>query len=149
MAWEEWEQLKAAAAERRSTGMQPNQLSANPGGSPPSGRGNDGGDRLKHSAQPWNRAAKTADDLRISTRTTRTTLTTAHAGAAGEPTGLASLAELKGVLTSWEERLGAVHDECESLEPALRAVGKELVGVDAGIAAKADAVRVARGGDAR
>ena len=149
MAWEEWEQLKASAAERQSTGVQLNQLPANSGGSAPSGRGNGGGDRLKHSAQPWNRAAKTADDLRISTNTTRTTLTTAHAGVAGGLTGLASLAELKGVLTSWEERLGAVRDECESLEPRLRTVGKELVGVDAGVAAKADAVRVSQGGDAR
>ncbi|WP_409471627.1 hypothetical protein [Streptomyces sp. HC307] len=32
MAWEEWEQLKAGAAERRSTQMQLNQLSADGGG---------------------------------------------------------------------------------------------------------------------
>ncbi|MDG9716971.1 amino acid ABC transporter permease [Streptomyces sp. DH24] len=148
MAWEEWEQLKASAAERQPTRMQLNQMPADPGGSAPSGRENGGGGRLKHSAQPWNRAAKTADDLRSSTNTTRTALTTAHEGMVRGLTGLESLAELKGVLTSWEKRLDAVRDECESLEPTLRAVGKELAGVDTGTAARVNAVRVNREGDA-
>ncbi|WP_223180555.1 amino acid ABC transporter permease [Streptomyces griseicoloratus] len=118
---------------------------ADAGGTASSGSG----DRLKHAAKPWNRAAGTADDLRISTNNTRTTLTTAHVGMAGGLSGLASLAELQSVLTSWEERLGALRDECESLVPKLRTVGRELVEVDAGIAAKVGSVPVQQGGGAK
>lgn len=151
MAWEEWEQLKTAAAERQSMSMQLNQLPADSSGSGPSGSGNGagGGERLKHAARPWSRAASTADDLRISTNTTRSTLTTAHGGLAEGITGLVSLAEIKKVLASWETRLGAVRDECETLEPKLRKVGRELVGVDAETATKVGAVTVSQNGAAR
>ncbi|MEI5010613.1 amino acid ABC transporter permease [Streptomyces sp. PmtA] len=145
MAWDEWERLKTSVAERHSAEMQLNQLPADRGGDGPSG-GADGG-CLKHSAQPWNRAAATAGSLRTSTDKAKTELATGHAGMAGGLTGLSSLAALKGVLHSWETRLSAVRDECGGLEPALRKVSKELVGVDHGVGAKTKAVQVPQGGD--
>ena len=42
MAWDEWEQLKADAAERRSTGMQLNQYPADGGGGGGSGQSHSG-----------------------------------------------------------------------------------------------------------
>lgn len=147
MAWDEWEQLKSAA--RQSAGMQLDQVAGASGSPGLPTRGNGNKDDLKHSAAPWNRAAGTADSLRTSTNSTRTALSTAHAGMAGGLAGLASLAELTSVLTSWEERLDAVRDECQTLGPKLRAVGKELIGVDARIAAATDSVPVPQGGDAK
>ncbi|MFG2756792.1 amino acid ABC transporter permease [Streptomyces wuyuanensis] len=145
MAWDEWEQLKAAAAARHSTGMQLNQLPADRGGGTPSS----GGPRLKHSAQPWNRAAATASSLRTSTDKVKADLAAGHAGMAGGLTGLASLGSLKSVVSSWETRLGAVRDECEGLEPTLRQVAKELGGVDKEVGTKSNGVRVPQGGDAK
>lgn len=148
MAWDEWEQLKASAAEKHSTEMRLNQLPADRGGDTPVG-GASGGDQLKHSAQPWNRAAASAGSLKTSTNEAKTNLTSGHAGMAGGLTGLTSLATLKSVLSSWETRLGAVGNECESLEPTLRKVSKELGGVDRGVGAKTKAVSVPQGGDAK
>lgn len=145
MAWDEWDQLKASAAERHSAQMQLNQRPADQGGG---GTAADG-KGLKHSATPWNRAATTAHDLGVSTGTSETTLTEGHAGMAGGLEGLASLAELKSVLTSWEKRLTAVRDECEALEPALRQVPKDLGGVDTATGAKADSVKTPKGGESK
>ncbi|GGT35248.1 hypothetical protein GCM10014713_31140 [Streptomyces purpureus] len=39
--------------------------------------------------------------------------------------GLASVGVLKSVLTSWEERIGAVKDECGSPAPNLRLVARD------------------------
>lgn len=142
MAWDEWDRLKASAAERHSAQMQLNQIPADQGGgggTPADGTG------LKHSAAPWNRAASTAHELGVSTGTSKSTLTTGHAGMAGGLEGLASLAELKSVLTSWEQRLKAVGDECNALEPALRKVPKDLGGVDTATGAKADGVKTKSG----
>ncbi|MFF6995817.1 amino acid ABC transporter permease [Streptomyces sp. NPDC008313] len=149
MAWDEWEQIKAAAAERHSTQMQLNQLPADQGGSTPTRGakpGSDGGSgTLRHSNGPWTHAAGTADDLKISTESTRKSLQSGHTGVSTGAEGLASLGALKTVLTSWEKRLEAVRDECESLEPKLRAVAKDMGEHDSAVAAKARAVHVSDG----
>lgn len=149
MAWDEWEQIKAAAAERHSTQMQLNQLPADPGGSTPSGGSKTGmggsSGTLRHSNGPWSRAAGTADDLRISTQSTKNGLQSSHTGVSNGAAGLASLGALKTVLSSWEKRLEAVRDECESLEPKLRVVARDLGEVDGAVAAKSRAVHVSEG----
>ncbi|MFC8918975.1 amino acid ABC transporter permease [Streptomyces sp. NPDC057116] len=145
MAWDEWEQLKASAAEKESARMQLNQIPADQGGTGTPA----GGTGLKHSAAPWNRAATTAKELGVSTGASKTSLTNGHAGMAGGMEGLASLAELKSVLTSWEKRLKAVGDECDALDPALRGVPKTLGGVDTATGAKADSVKTPNGGEAK
>ncbi|GBP99951.1 hypothetical protein SSP531S_13550 [Streptomyces spongiicola] len=146
MAWDEWERIKASAAERQSTGTRPDGLPPERGDDGPSGTA--GGARLKHTAQPWNRAAATAGILGAGTRRARTELTASHTGTAGGVPGLSSLASLHGVLHSWENRLAAVEDECRGLEPALRRAGRDLVAVDHEVGVTATAVRVPRGGAA-
>ncbi|RNL71190.1 amino acid ABC transporter permease [Streptomyces sp. I6] len=147
MAWDEWERIKASAAERQATGTRLNGLPPDRGDDGPSGTAGEA--RLKHTAQPWNRAAATAGILWTGTRRARTDLTTGHTGTAGGLSGLSSLASLHGVLHSWENRLAAVEDECRGLEPALRRAGRELVGVDHEVGATTKAVQVPRGGAAR
>ncbi|WP_156726823.1 amino acid ABC transporter permease [Streptomyces apocyni] len=147
MAWDEWEQLKAQAAERQATQMQLNQRPADPGGGGTPATTD--GEGLKHSAKPWNRAATTAHGLTISTNTSRRGLTNGHAGVSGGLEGLASLGELKSVLTSWENRLKEVGDECDALEPKLRQVPKDLKGVDTATGAKADAVQTPKAGEGK
>ncbi|MEU1281938.1 amino acid ABC transporter permease [Streptomyces sp. NPDC005805] len=146
MPWDEWDELKASAAERDSAGMQLN-------GIPEEGRhdrANGGGDgRLKHSAKPWNQAAGTASSLGVSTQNSKGNLSKGHAGMAAGLEGLASLGELKSVLTSWENRLQAVRDECEALEPKLRQVPKDLTGVDSATGSKSDAVQTPKEGAAK
>ncbi|WP_256104069.1 hypothetical protein [Streptomyces sp. ODS05-4] len=73
MAWDEWEQLKAAAAERSSVSTRINQLEPGSGGAPGTG------DRLRHSPAPWNRAASTAAELRTDTEGAKTRLVAGHA----------------------------------------------------------------------
>lgn len=143
MAWEEWEQLKAAAAERHTTQMRLNQLPADPGGSTSGTVGGGGAGTLKHSHGPWTRAAGAADDLRTGTGKSKTDLVTAHDGMESGAEGLASLGALQAVLTSWESRLGAVRDECESLGPKLLQVARDMGETDATVGAKADSVKVA------
>ncbi|QEV20599.1 hypothetical protein [Streptomyces alboniger] len=140
MAWDEWEQLKADAAERQSTQMQLNQSPADQGGS--NGGGNGGAGTLRHTDKPWTRAAQTAKDLRTSMGQAKTDLHAGHVGAAGAAEGLASAKALKAVLTSWEKRLTAVKTECDSLEPKLRQVAVDMGELDAKVGAKGDAIQL-------
>lgn len=149
MAWDEWEQMKAAAAERHSTHMQLNQLMPDsdggaPAGGAKSGTGSGSG-ALRHTNGPWGRAADTADGLKTSTESTKKSLQSSHTGVSSGAAGLASLRALKTVLTSWETRLESVRAECESLDPKLRAVAKDMGETDAAVAAKARAVHASEG----
>ncbi|MFF6997707.1 amino acid ABC transporter permease [Streptomyces sp. NPDC008313] len=143
MAWEEWDQLKAAATERHATGMQIDQLPADPGGSTGSPTGGGGVGTLKHSHGPWTRAATAADDLRTSTGKSKTDLSSSHDGVGTGVEGLASLGALRVVLASWERRLGDVRDECDALGPKLRDVARDLGEADVKAGARADSVKVA------
>ncbi|WP_406383187.1 amino acid ABC transporter permease [Streptomyces sp. NBC_01618] len=141
MAWDEWEQLKAQAVERHTTDMQINSASVDGGYAKPLGSGGGTG-TLKHKGGPWTQAAGTADDLQTSTITAKADLRRAHDGTVGGLAGLSSLGALKSVLTSWDERLGRVREECSSLEPKLRQVAVDLAAVDAEVGDKAKAVTV-------
>ncbi|MFE4796618.1 amino acid ABC transporter permease [Streptomyces sp. NPDC056708] len=141
MAWDEWEQLKAQAFERHTTHMQINSVRGEGGYAEPSGSGGGTG-TLKHKGGPWTQAAGTADGLQTSTISAKVDLRRAHDGTAGGLAGLSSLGALTSVLTSWDERLGRVREECSSLEPKLRQVAVELAEVDAEVGARAKAVAV-------
>ncbi|MEV7280987.1 hypothetical protein [Streptomyces sp. NPDC093111] len=88
--------------------------------------GTGGAADLKHSGGPWTSASGTAAELRTSTETSRSALGPGHEGVDTGVAGLASVAALKSVLTSWEERLQAVRDECEQLKGPLLTVAKEM-----------------------
>ncbi|MFJ4705266.1 hypothetical protein ACIP6I_10480 [Streptomyces anulatus] len=90
------------------------------------GAGVGGTGRLKYSKGPWTSASGTAGALRTRAETSRSVLGRGHEGVAAGVVGLSSAAALKGVLTSWEERLRAVRDECDQLTGNLLAVAKEM-----------------------
>ncbi|CAM5563647.1 hypothetical protein [Streptomyces avidinii] len=102
---------------------------------PGTGGGGAGGGpgNLKHSNGPWTSASGTAGDLRTSTETSRSALGPGHEGIESGAAGLSSVAALKSVLTSWEERLQSVRDECEQLKGTLLTVAKEMGETDAAI----------------
>lgn len=141
MAWDEWERLKAQVAERHATHTQINGLQGED--SPADAAGGGGGTgTLKHKRGPWTKAAGTADDLQTSTITAKADLRRAHDGTADGLAGLSSVGALKSVLTSWDERLGRVREECSSLEPKLRQVAVDVAEVDAEAGNRAKAVVV-------
>ncbi|MFF0427470.1 hypothetical protein ACFYUJ_24020 [Streptomyces sp. NPDC004520] len=93
---------------------------------PEPGTGGGANGKLKHSGGPWTSASATAGDLHTSTETSRAALGPGHEGVEAGAVGLSSVAALKSVLTSWEERLRAVRDECDQLKGALSTVAKEM-----------------------
>lgn len=141
MAWDEWEQVKAQVAERHTARLQLNSLPGEGGHADPSGGGGGAG-TLRHKGGPWTKAAGTAGDLQTGTITAKVDLRRAHDGTSGGLDGLSSLGALKSVLTSWDERLGRVREECGSLEPKLRQVAVDFAEVDAEVGERAKAVVV-------
>ncbi|MER7106763.1 hypothetical protein [Streptomyces sp. NPDC000229] len=81
---------------------------------------------LQHSGGPWTKASGAADELRVRTEIGRRSLSTGHEGVGAAVAGLTSVTSLRAVLTSWEERLAAVRDECAYLTGALSKVAKEM-----------------------
>ncbi len=81
---------------------------------------------LKYSKGPWTSASGTAAALRTRAETSRSVLGLGHVGVDAGAGGLSSVAALKSVLTSWEERLRAVRDECDQLKGNLLTVAKEM-----------------------
>ncbi|MFF0450230.1 hypothetical protein ACFYT4_28225 [Streptomyces sp. NPDC004609] len=92
-----------------------------------------GAGTLKHSGGPWASASDTAGELRTNTEKSRRALRSGHEGVAQGAAGLTSVAALMAVLTSWEDRLVAVRDECAYLDGALLRVARELRQTDAGV----------------
>nr|WP_274031986.1 hypothetical protein [Streptomyces sp. MMBL 11-1] len=90
------------------------------------GAGSGGTGNLKYSKSPWTSASGTAGDLRTRAEKSRSVLGRGHVGVEAGAAGLSSVAALKSVLTSWEERLQTVRDECEQLEGNLLTVAKEM-----------------------
>ncbi|MEU8539206.1 hypothetical protein AB0C52_04265 [Streptomyces sp. NPDC048717] len=95
---------------------------------------------LRHSAGPWLKAAGVAESLQAGMGAAKGRLTTAHDGVSGALRGLACAAALKAVLASWEERIGAVGDECGALAPALRGVAEEQRERDVRVKSSLDAL---------
>ncbi|MER7515282.1 hypothetical protein [Streptomyces sp. NPDC126499] len=107
------------------------------------GAGGAGDGDLRHSGGPWTKAAASAEALTTSMGIARSRLTSAHDGVAAGTAGLTSAATLRTVLTSWEERIGTVRDECDSLAPALRRVAKEQGEQDTAVKAAFGSVHAA------
>uniref|UniRef100_A0AAU2V5G2 Amino acid ABC transporter permease n=1 Tax=Streptomyces sp. NBC_00003 TaxID=2903608 RepID=A0AAU2V5G2_9ACTN len=136
MAWDEWEQLKSAAAEKNSTQMR---LNAGPGNSQGGSGGTDG---LKHADKPWTHAASVAHDLTEGAGSDMRDLTRAHENLPRATLGLSCVTTLSSVLESWDARLSAVREECGTLQPVLRQVAVDLGEVDAKAQQQVDAIRV-------
>lgn len=97
---------------------------------------------LRHSGGPWMKAAGVAESLLAGMGTAKSRLTTAHDGTTAGLHGLTCAAALKALLASWEERVGAVKAECDSLAPALRRVAKEQHERDARVKSSIDGLQV-------
>ncbi|MFJ6612754.1 hypothetical protein ACIQPT_21035 [Streptomyces sp. NPDC091289] len=106
------------------TGNGPAMRLASASNDPGAGAGGTG--NLKYSKGPWTSASGTAGDLRTRTETSRSVLGRGHEGVEAGAAGLSSVTALKAVLTSWEERLKTVRDECEQLKGTLRTVATEI-----------------------
>ncbi|WP_435877668.1 hypothetical protein [Streptomyces anulatus] len=105
-------------------GDEPAMRLASASGEPGAGAGGTG--RLKYSKGPWTSASGAAGALRTRAETSRSVLGRGHEGVAAGAVGLSSAMALKSVLTSWEERLRAVRDECDQLKGNLLTVAKEM-----------------------
>ncbi|MFF6906033.1 hypothetical protein ACFY9Q_08840 [Streptomyces sp. NPDC012389] len=91
--------------------------------------GGDGGRStpdLKASRGPWTTAAGVAGSLHTSTASGLTELGTAAAGVSEGADGFSSTAALTEVLTSWQERLTSVRNECSRLKGALNSAAQEF-----------------------
>ncbi|MFE4370152.1 hypothetical protein ACFRMN_18305 [Streptomyces sp. NPDC056835] len=119
---ESWRQLIDLAGQGRERAATGRMSLASAGGSGSAASSSD----LEHSDGPWTTAAGVAEALRTSTTTAKGRLTSAHSGVTAATEGLSSAGVLKSVLTSWEDRLSSVRDECGTLAPKLRRVGKDL-----------------------
>ncbi|MEU6485624.1 hypothetical protein [Streptomyces sp. NPDC046887] len=84
---------------------------------------------LQHSRGPWTSASATAAELHTSTANGRNVLRPVHAPLTAWA-GLTTSAALLTLLTSWEERLAAIRDECDHLSGALRQVATHLGEID-------------------
>jgi hypothetical protein len=87
--------------------------------------GGDGGTH-KASEKPWTAAAGVAGELHQDMQTDITGLGHAHEGFGSGTAGFASAAALKGIFGGWNDRLGAVRDECERLDGSLKTAGAKF-----------------------
>ncbi|MGW5294593.1 hypothetical protein [Streptomyces bacillaris] len=132
---ERWQEMFGLTGE--GTAMRVASAAASAPGPGAAGTGN-----LKHSKGPWTSASGTAGDLRTRTETSRSTLRRGHEGVEAGTVGLSSVTALKSVLTSWEDRLRSVRDECEHLEGALLTVANEMGEAEAAVEKSFKGIRV-------
>ncbi|GAB1336901.1 hypothetical protein ACE1SV_34910 [Streptomyces sp. E-15] len=138
MAWDEWEQLKAGAAQRTQIDHLADPGGGGGGGS--SGSSGGSGPDLKASKGPWMAASGVAQEIQTATNSGLTELKTAHEGVKGGTDGFASTAALNEILPTWEKRLTSVRNECDRLHGALTKTGRDFGEIDPAVAGKVNGV---------
>ncbi|WP_225824774.1 hypothetical protein [Streptomyces naphthomycinicus] len=83
-----------------------------------------------------------AHELRTATNSRLTDLKTAHDGVKSGTDGFSSTAALNEILSTWENRLTSVRDECDRLNGALAKTGRDFGEIDPAVAGKVDGVHV-------
>ncbi|GAA2421013.1 hypothetical protein [Streptomyces glaucus] len=134
MAWEEWEQLKVAAAERHSARMQLNQLPADQGGTGASGR-------LRSDKATWSAAGEGVRDLRDNIHKALAKLKDGQTGL-GKGVGCLTAAAQKSVHDSWERRVRNIGELCDGLADVLEKAGNDQLRTDEAIKAEIAKLRV-------
>ncbi|MFD5451838.1 hypothetical protein [Streptomyces sp. NPDC127100] len=141
MAWEEWERLKAAAAERQPAHMRLNQLPADQGGTggggtygPPSGR-------LRSDKAAWSRAGEGLGEVQTNLGKALTKLGDSQTGL-DEGSAFLTAAAQKGVFDSWERRVKDLDEWCEGLAGVLEKTGNDQLRTDQAIEAEIAALSV-------
>lgn len=124
MAWEEWEQLKAQAAERQSTQMQLNQVEPGMGG-PPGAAPGSYGDLRVHQAD-LAKIGEHAFDLFDRLSSKGRVAVPSSQQAAGDLTrqGFALGGGLQHVAERWEEQLNSLRDACAHISNHMRVTKK-------------------------
>jgi len=122
MAWDEWEQLKTAAAERHSTQMQLNQLPADQEGPAES-------KDLKSNKATWTKAGQGIGSLREDITKALTKLDESQKGL-GEESGCLTAGAQKSVYESWERYVKDVSGRCGALAELLEKVGSDQLKTD-------------------
>ncbi|MFJ9716744.1 hypothetical protein ACIRPQ_12475 [Streptomyces sp. NPDC101213] len=136
MVWEEWEQLKSAAAEQHGTRMQLNQVPLDPGGS--------GGGTLVSNKPAWSKAGRDVGSLRDDIAKTVGKLTDGQQGL-GEDAGCLTAAAQKDVHTSWETYVKKVSGRCGKLAGLLEKAGNDQLRTDEAIEAEIGNLKVEYG----
>ncbi|MEV6839146.1 hypothetical protein AB0N17_32355 [Streptomyces sp. NPDC051133] len=126
MAWEEWEHLKAAAAERSTGRMQIDHL-ADPGGGGGGVPGN-----LRSDKAAWSKAGADVGELRGNISKALAKLEDGQKGL-GKDSGCLTAAAQQEVHTSWERYVGNVSGRCDKLSGLLDKVGNDQLRTDEAI----------------
>ncbi|WP_447040323.1 hypothetical protein [Streptomyces sp. DSM 118878] len=134
MAWDEWEQLKASAAERHPTQMQLNQAPADPGASGGDGWDSGGSTGLKSSKAAWRRAGEGVDSLRENISKALAELEDGQKGLGQGPQCLSAAAQ-QTVHDSWERYVKDVSRRCGSLQKLLEQMGRHQQKTDEAVEA--------------
>lgn len=126
MTWDEWEQLKAAAAERHTAQMQLNQLPADPGG---------GTGTLISNKSAWTKAGTDIGSLREDIGKVTGKLKDGRTGL-GKESGCLTAAAQKDVHASWETYLKNVSGRCGKLSGLLVKAGHDQRQTDESVEAE-------------
>ncbi|MFD8391636.1 hypothetical protein ACFV2N_21185 [Streptomyces sp. NPDC059680] len=129
MAWDEWEQLKTAAAERSSGRMQIDHLAEPVGG----GGGVSG--RLRSDKAAWSKAGGDVGGLRDNISKALAKLGDGQK-CLGKDSGCLTAVAQREVHTSWESYVGNVSARCEKLSDLLEKVGNDQLRTDEAISAE-------------
>ncbi|WP_314219134.1 hypothetical protein [Streptomyces zaehneri] len=123
MAWEEWEQLKSAAADQHAAQMQLNHVPLGPGG--------DTG-TLVSNKTAWSKAGQDVGSLRQGISKAMAKLTDGQKGL-GEDAGCLTAAAQKDVHDSWETYVKNVSGRCGKLSGLLEKAGNDQLKTDEAI----------------
>lgn len=123
MAWEEWEQLKSAAAEQHAAQMQLNHVPLDPGG---------GTGTLVSNKPAWSKAGQDVGSLREDIGKAVSKLTDGQKGL-GEDAGCLTAAAQKDIHASWETYVKNVSGRCGKLMGLLEKAGNDQLKTDEAI----------------
>lgn len=136
MAWDEWEGLKAEAAQGSSTRMRLNRRPADEGG------GSGPSEELKSDKKAWVTAGEGVTGLRADIGKALTALENGQAGL-GDTTGCQSAAAQKELYDSWKKYVGDVGGRCAELGGLLERSGHDLAKSDESVLTDLDRLKVA------
>ncbi|MFJ9886306.1 hypothetical protein ACIQRW_10650 [Streptomyces sp. NPDC091287] len=128
MAWDEWEQLKAEAAERHTVQVRLNQVGEDPGG----GLGG-----IRSSKASWTHAGESVGKLAGDARKALSALKHEQSGAAISADVLSGAAQ-KDVYQSWSKYIAGMRDRCVALQGLLEKTGNDQFKNDDAIRAAFD-----------
>ncbi|MGW1808300.1 hypothetical protein [Streptomyces sp. NPDC002078] len=131
MAWDEWEQLKASAANRHGAHMELNHVPSDPGGS----------GTLVSNKPAWSKAGQAVGSLTGSITTALGKLTDGQKGLVTETDCQTSGAQ-KEVHDSWDRYVKAVSGRCTRLSELLEKVGNDLLKTDESVKAEIGNLKV-------